>query len=168
MRRHWPFVLLRSLLLLSFPPASIESPLEDASSILKRDEPPSLWRWKFQPFSDKVDIFSPVTFPTQYSTALFEHVKVDARSREPFSGQAVAYHLGRLGMVFSSEGPGDPPLVWPAIEMFCQEMIDYAERGVLLQVEGMLTNNIYPEWGIFVVLRILEGGSIGNEMGVLW
>ncbi len=26
-------------------------------------------------------------------------------------------------------GPGDPPLVWPAIEMFCQDMIDYAERA---------------------------------------
>ena len=159
MRRRWPFVFLRLLLLLSFSPASGDPPLDD--------EPPSLWRWKFQPISGKIGMISPVSSTAERSIELLEYVKSDAHDREPFSGQAVAYHLGRLGLVFRSEGPGDPPLVWPAIEMFCQDMIDYAERGALLQVEGLLTNNIHPDWAISAVVRISGGGSIGNEMVVL-
>ncbi len=112
-------------------------------------------------------MISPVSSTAERSIELLEYVKSDAHDREPFSGQAVAYHLGRLGLVFRSEGPGDPPLVWPAIERFCQDMIDYAERGALLQVEGLLTNNIHPDWAISAVVRISGGGSIGNEMVVL-
>lgn len=166
MRRLWPLVLLRLFILVAFVPTLSESLPENPSAIHKHEEPPSLWRWKFQPVSGKIDMVSPVTDAVERSIELFEHVKLDARSREPFSGQAVAYRLGRLALVFRSEGPGDPPLVWPAIEMFCQDMIDYAEKGALLQVEGLLTNNIYPDWAVFVVARIIEGGSIDNKMSV--
>lgn len=158
MRQHWPFVLLRLFILIAFSPASGDPPLDD--------EPPSLWRWKFQPTSGKIDIISPDTDATAQSIELFEYVKSDAHSREPLSGLAVAYHLGRLGLVFRSVGPGDPPLVWPAIEMFCQDMIDYAEKGALLQVEGLLTNNLHPDWALSVVVRIFGGDSISNEMDV--
>ena len=158
MRQHWPFVLLRLLILVAFSPALADPPIDD--------EPPSLWRWKFQPVSGKIKMIAPVTSTAERAIELFEYVKADAHGREPFSGEAVAYRLGWLGLVFRSEGPGDPPLVWPAIAMFCQDMINYVEKGALLQVEGRLTNNIHPDWALFVVMRIFEGGSIGDEIAV--
>lgn len=157
MRRHWPCVILRLFILVAISPVLGDPPIDN--------EPPSLWRWKFQAASDKINMISPVASTAQRAIELFEYAKADAHGREPLSGQAVAYHLGWWGLVFRSEGPGDPPLVWPAIEMFCQDMIDYAEKGALMQVEGRLTNNIHPDWAVAVIVRIFEGGSTGNEMG---
>lgn len=42
-------------------------------------------------------------------------------------------------------------------------MIDYAERGALLHVEGLLTNHIHPDRALSIVVRIVGDDWIGKR-----
>lgn len=157
-----PFLLNLISLLFLFWPVTSGFP---SGSAAPRDNGDPPWVWKFHPRRETFDIFSDITFASPHSLALFEYVAADARNRKPFSDQAIAYVLGRLSLSFRSDGPGDPPLAWPAIEKLCLDMIGYIEQGTIIQVEGWLMNNLYPEWTIYVTLKIL---GVDDEGGLVW